>query len=148
HPNVAFIRRGFDAFNAADVDTLTELLDENVAQHMGGSNALFSGDHSGRDNVLATYGRIGEASGGSFRVKPGPLLANSYRGVGDHVDRGDPADADGKAHDGERPLRGSDDDASGAVDDRRPGEVREPRAALEDLPRDCDGALDRRPGER
>jgi ketosteroid isomerase-like protein len=76
HPNVAFIARGFDAFNAADIATLTEMMAENAVQHMGGSNELFSGDHRGRENILAMYGRIGEASGGSFRADPEQIYAN------------------------------------------------------------------------
>jgi len=90
HPNVAFIKRGFDAFNAADIATLSELIDENAAQHMGGSNDLFSGDHRGRDNILAMYGRIGEASGGTFRADPEQIWANDdrlvvvYRATAEH----------------------------------------------------------------
>ncbi len=76
HPNVALIKRGFVAFNAADIATLAELIDDNAVQHMGGKNALFSGDHQGRDNILAMYGRIGEASGGTFQADPEQIWAN------------------------------------------------------------------------
>lgn len=79
HPNADFIRRGFESFNAADIPGLTAIMDENCVQHMGGSNALFSGDHHGLDNVLAMYGRIGEASGGTFRADPEQIWANDDR---------------------------------------------------------------------
>jgi len=81
HPNVDFIRRGFDSFNAADVEGLSAILDESLVQHMAGANAVFSGDHHGRDNVLAMYGRIGAASGGTFQAVPEAIWANDDRAV-------------------------------------------------------------------
>jgi ketosteroid isomerase-like protein len=81
HPNVDLIQRGFDAFNAADMAALAELLDESVSQHMAGANQLFSGDHFGRDNVFAMYGRLGEASGGTFRAEPEHVWANDDTAV-------------------------------------------------------------------
>jgi ketosteroid isomerase-like protein len=81
HPNVALVKRGFDAFNAADMAGLAELLDENASQHMAGSNQLFSGDHHGRDNLFAMYGRLGEASGGTFRAELEHVWANDDTAV-------------------------------------------------------------------
>jgi ketosteroid isomerase-like protein len=81
HPNVDLIRRGFESFNAADIAALSELLDANVVQHMAGSNAVFSGDHQGRDNVFAMYGRIGEASGGTFQAPVEEIWANDDTAV-------------------------------------------------------------------
>src|SRR5438270_521154 len=91
HPNVALIKRGFDAFNAADMAGLAELLDENASQHMAGANQVFSGDHHGRDNLFAMYGRLGEASGGTFRAELEHVWANDdtavavYRDVADDL---------------------------------------------------------------
>jgi ketosteroid isomerase-like protein len=76
HPNVDLITRGFGHFNAADMAGLAELLDENVCQHMAGANQVFSGDHHGRDNVFAMYGRLGEASGGTMRAELEHVWAN------------------------------------------------------------------------
>jgi ketosteroid isomerase-like protein len=81
NPNVDLIRRGFESFNAADMAALSELLDENVVQHMAGNNAVFSGDHQGRDNVLAMYGRIAEASGGTFQAPVEDIWANDDTAV-------------------------------------------------------------------
>ena len=81
HANVDFIRRGFDTFNAADVEGLSAIMDENMVQHMTGNNIVFSGDHHGRGNVLAMYGRIGEASGGTFRAIPEGIWGNDDRVV-------------------------------------------------------------------
>ncbi len=76
HPNVDLITRGFDAFNAADMAALSELLSENAVQHMAGGNQVFSGDHVGRDNLFAMYGRLGEVSGGTFRADLEHVWAN------------------------------------------------------------------------
>ena len=81
HPNVDLIRRGFDSFNAADMAGLSELMGENVVQHMAGNNPVFSGDHRGRDNVFAMYGRIGEASGGTFQAPVEYIWANDDTAV-------------------------------------------------------------------
>jgi uncharacterized protein len=81
HPNVDLIRRGFDAFNAADMAGLAELLDENASQHMAGTNPVFSGDHHGRDNLFAMYGRLGEVSGGTFRADLEHVWANDDTAV-------------------------------------------------------------------
>ena len=76
HPNVDLITRGFEAFNAQDMAALSELMDANCVQHMAGSNPVFSGDHVGRDNVFAMYGRLGEVSGGTFRADLEHVWAN------------------------------------------------------------------------
>lgn len=55
---------------------LSELMSENCVQHMAGSNPVFAGDHVGRDNVFAMYGRIGEVSGGTFRADLEHVWAN------------------------------------------------------------------------
>jgi uncharacterized protein len=65
--NVDLVRRGFEAFNQADVATLSELIAANAVQHMPGTNK-FAGDHVGRDNILGMYGQMGEGTGGSFRA--------------------------------------------------------------------------------
>lgn len=91
--NVALIQRGFAAFNSADVATLSEIIADDAVQHMTGSNP-FTGDHKGRDNVLAMYGQLGETSNGTFQAvlqdtKPdGDTVIATYAGK---------AERDGKA---------------------------------------------------
>jgi ketosteroid isomerase-like protein len=81
HPNVDLITRGFEAFNAGDMTVLSELIDANAVQHMAGHNAVFSGDHVGRDNIFAMYGQLGEASGGTFRAELESVWANDDTSV-------------------------------------------------------------------
>jgi ketosteroid isomerase-like protein len=64
--NVEAVRRGYAAFNTADVDTLIQLLDENATWKTPGRGFL-AGTAVGRDAVLAQFGRYGGETNGTFR---------------------------------------------------------------------------------
>lgn len=66
--NVAIMRRAYEAFNAADVDTLTDLFDESVVWHLPGRSSM-ADDYQGRDATLAYFGQIGERTGGTFQAE-------------------------------------------------------------------------------
>ena len=68
HPNAALVRRGYEAFNTADMETLTEILDENASWHTPGRSSI-AGDHQGRDAVFAQFGRYGGDTGGTFKAE-------------------------------------------------------------------------------
>jgi ketosteroid isomerase-like protein len=80
HENVTLIRRGFAAFNAGDVKTLTEIIAVDALQHMPGDNPL-SGDHKGRDSILAMYGKIAELTEGSYQATLEAVYANDNRAI-------------------------------------------------------------------
>ena len=80
HPNIALIRSGFDAFNRGDVDHLSKIFASDCVQHMAGSNR-FTGDHKGRDTVLAMYGELAAETDGTFAVALERLYANDHRAV-------------------------------------------------------------------
>lgn len=92
HPNAAIIRDGFDMFNRADVEGLSNLLASDAVQRMPGDN-LVSGEHKGRDNILAMYGKLGELTGGTFRAVIDQIYANDdrvvviYRGTAERGDK-------------------------------------------------------------
>lgn len=50
------VRKGYEAFIAADMEWLNEHLHENVVWHVPGHNVL-SGDYKGRDPVLAFFAK-------------------------------------------------------------------------------------------
>jgi ketosteroid isomerase-like protein len=54
HPNAEFVRRGYNAFIAGDMEWLNEHMDDTIAWHEPGNNQL-SGSYSGRDEVLAHF---------------------------------------------------------------------------------------------
>ncbi len=45
--NAAIVKRGYEAFNSADMKTLTKIFDENASWHSPGRGGL-AGDHRGR----------------------------------------------------------------------------------------------------
>jgi hypothetical protein len=124
HKNVVLIRKGFAAFNAGDVATLSTIMTKDAVQHMPGNNR-FSGDHKGLDSILAMYGEMGELTGGTMRADLESVYANDHRAVAiyqTHATRGSKSNAerhalifeivDGKAADlDEVPLDGKVDDA-------------------------------------
>jgi ketosteroid isomerase-like protein len=80
HPNATLVRKGFVAFNAGDIATLTTIIAADASQHMPGHNR-FSGDHKGRDEILAMYGQIAEQTGGTFQAVLEDVYANDHRAV-------------------------------------------------------------------
>jgi hypothetical protein len=80
HPNVTLVRRGFEAFNAGDVVSLTELIATDAIQHMPGDNQL-SGEHKGRDSILTMYGQMAQLTDGTLRIDLEHVYANDHRAV-------------------------------------------------------------------
>ena len=68
HPDVTLVKRGYDAFNSADIAALTEIIADDAVQTMVGNN-LVSGEFKGRDNILAMYGKLAELTNGTYRVE-------------------------------------------------------------------------------
>ncbi len=65
--NVELVRRGYEAFNAGDMATLSEIFAEDAVWHAAGGGVL-SGTKQGRDAVLAYFGELGARSQGSFQA--------------------------------------------------------------------------------
>ncbi len=80
HPIADLIRRGYEAFLKGDLATLENLFVEDVVWHTAGANPT-SGEHKGRDAVLALFRRVKELSGGTFRVEVHTVLADDDHGV-------------------------------------------------------------------
>ena len=72
--NVAIMQRAYDAFNAGDIDTLTELFDESAVWHLPGQSSMAK-DYQGRDATLAYFGQIGQETGGTFQAELQQLFA-------------------------------------------------------------------------
>jgi ketosteroid isomerase-like protein len=77
--NIANARRGYEAFAAADFETLSEVLDENVVWHVSTGSAL-DGDYQGRDATYGYFAQLAQETGGSLEIELHDVLAN-----GDHV---------------------------------------------------------------
>ncbi len=59
------VRRGYEAFNRGDFDTLRSIMSHDVAQQVPG-NSPISGAYKGIDNVLGYYRKLAELTGGKF----------------------------------------------------------------------------------
>lgn len=91
--NAAIVRRGYEAFNAGDMETLTELFGESASWHTPGRSPI-AGDHEGRDACFAQFGRYGGDTGGTFQAELRQLFEDDGgRVVGFHHNS---ADRDGK----------------------------------------------------
>jgi ketosteroid isomerase-like protein len=66
--NATIVRRGYEAVNTGDVETLAELLGDNVSWHTPGRSPL-AGDVVGREAVFARLGRYLAETGGTFRAE-------------------------------------------------------------------------------
>jgi len=86
--NAATVRRGYEAFNTADMKTLTEIFDESASWHTPGRGSL-AGDHKGREAVFAYFGRLGQETGGTFKAELRHVFADDDgRVVGFHHNSG------------------------------------------------------------
>jgi len=65
HPNAAPIRRAFEAFARGDMADMKSLVAEDTVWHIPGHGPL-AGDHRGRDAVFDMFGRLVQASEGTF----------------------------------------------------------------------------------
>ena len=73
--NVEIMRRAYEAFNAGDLDTVSEIFDESVVWHLPGRSSK-ANDYQGRDATLAYFGQLGQETGGTFQAELESLLAD------------------------------------------------------------------------
>ncbi|MEO6500770.1 MAG: nuclear transport factor 2 family protein [Jatrophihabitantaceae bacterium] len=64
---MALVRKGYAAFNSADVDTLRSIFAADVVQHVPGHGPL-AGTYKSADAVLGYYGKLAELTDGTFRA--------------------------------------------------------------------------------
>jgi len=65
--NAEIVRRGYEAFNKADMKALTEIFHENASWHTPGKSPI-GGDHVGRNAAFAQFGHYGGDTAGTFRA--------------------------------------------------------------------------------
>ena len=65
--NAAIVQRAYEAFNSADIETLTGLFDERASWHTPGDSSV-AGDSAGRDAVFSQFGRYVGETDGSFKA--------------------------------------------------------------------------------
>ena len=73
--NANIVRRGYHAFNTADIELLTELVGDDCSWHTPGRTSI-AGIRKGRDAVFAQFGRYGGETAGSFKAELQYVLAD------------------------------------------------------------------------
>jgi ketosteroid isomerase-like protein len=80
HDNVELLRRGYDAFDKGDIETVMSLFTDDVILHVGGKSQL-AGDYKGKQEVMGVFGKLVELSGGTFKEEVHDIVANDRHGV-------------------------------------------------------------------
>lgn len=80
HANIQRSRRAYEAFGKGDMETVSELLADDVAWHVGGNNQL-SGEYRGKDAVFGFFGKLMQVTGGTFKLEVHDILANDEHSV-------------------------------------------------------------------
>lgn len=78
--NVELVRRGDEAFNAGDMETLRELFAEDAVWHASGSGVL-SGVKRGREEILAYFAELGGRSQGTLKVTVNEIIGGESHTV-------------------------------------------------------------------
>lgn len=87
--NAALVRRGYEAFNTADIAALTEIVDENASWHTPGRSPI-AGLYQGRDAVFGQFGRYGGDTDGTFMAELKQVFtSDDGRVVGLHHNSGE-----------------------------------------------------------
>ncbi|WP_314215865.1 nuclear transport factor 2 family protein [Pseudarthrobacter equi] len=79
--DAAVVRRGYEAFNSGDVQTLMELFAQDAVWHVGGSGGL-AGDKNGQEEIMAYFGELFSRSGGTTKVELKDVIAGEQHTVG------------------------------------------------------------------
>ena len=82
--NAETVRRGYAAFNSADMKTLTEIFHQSASWHTPGRSPI-AGDYKGRDATFSQFGRYGGETKGTFKATLLHVLSSDDgRAVGIH----------------------------------------------------------------
>ena len=65
--DVELVRRGYEAFNAGDMASLSDMFAEDAVWYAAGSGVL-SGIKQGRDAILGFFGELGARTQGQFQA--------------------------------------------------------------------------------
>lgn len=100
HQDEALVRDLYAAFAAQDVDTMQRLFDPHVVWHQPGKSVL-AGDYEGVGSVFGFFGKVAEASEGTFAPELHDVVAGEMHTVALHTGR---AQAHGKTLDDHNAL--------------------------------------------
>jgi ketosteroid isomerase-like protein len=85
--NVELVRRGYEAFNAGDMATLSGMFADDAVWHVAGGGVL-SGTKRGRDAILAYFGELGARTQGNFQANVEDIVGGENHTVAIQQTRG------------------------------------------------------------
>lgn len=77
--NIELSRRGYAAFGAGDMETLSELIAEDATWHIGGRSSL-AGDYEGREAIFGLFAKLAEGTEMTLNLEIHDITASD-----DHV---------------------------------------------------------------
>ena len=80
HPNVTLFRKGYDAFNSGDMDTVRSTFAQDIVWHSAG-RSRFSRDTHGLDATLGFFMELIQATNGTFHIDVHDIIANDTHAV-------------------------------------------------------------------
>ena len=81
HPNAARIRRMFEAFRNADVDTIRSMIPEDAVWRFPGRHGKLAGEHKGRDAILAFLFNVQVLTDNTFHLDLLDVIADDTYAV-------------------------------------------------------------------
>jgi hypothetical protein len=73
--NIDRVKKGFEAFAASDMATLSELFDAD-ARWRSEPTGILAGNYEGRDAIFAMFAQVGQETAGTFRSIPSTMAAS------------------------------------------------------------------------
>ncbi len=86
HPNEELLRKGLEAFARGDLDTVKEILAEDIVFHVPG-RGMISGEYRGRDAVLGFFAKGQQLSGGTLRIEHHDVAATDEHAIALQINR-------------------------------------------------------------
>lgn len=84
HPNAALIRKGYAAFSAGDIATLSQLFTQDVQWHeAGGASTPVAGDYKGQEAVFSMFASLVQLTS-EFRVTLEEVIADDRQAIAIH----------------------------------------------------------------
>lgn len=80
HQNVELLRKGYDAFDRGDMDTIRGVFANDAVAHIPGRSPL-AGDYKGIDEIIGVLGKLFELSGGTYKSETHAILADDEHGA-------------------------------------------------------------------
>ncbi len=68
-------RKGYEAFNEADLAGAMDTMEDDILWHVGGDNPL-TGEYQGKDQVMQFFARFGQLTEGTYEADVHDILAS------------------------------------------------------------------------